>query len=110
VTQRRDPAVCRAILHQHHADHRAADALLAMLAAARRGLHIARRLQRQARHRVAKRIVVTPAQLLVEVLDREVRVFLFVETSHPLQFALQRMAVRNTPEPLVPQALDTLGS
>ena len=50
-----------------------------------------------------------PAQFLVEVFDREVRVFLFVETTHPVQFALRRTPVGNPPEPSVTQAFDTLG-
>jgi hypothetical protein len=79
----------RAVLHQHHGNHQPADALLATLAAARRGLHISRRLQRKARHRVAKSIIVPPAQFLVEVFDREVRVSLLVETSHQVQFAFR---------------------
>ena len=109
VTQRRDPAVRRAILHQHHANHRAADPLLAMFAASGRGLHIARPLQRQARDRVAQGVVVMAAQFLVKVFDREVLVSLVIQTPHPGQFALRRPAVRNTAEPFVAQTVDTFG-
>ena len=49
-----------------------------------------------------------PAQVLVDEFDREVRVFLLVETPHPVQFALRRTPVRSTPKPLVAQALNTL--
>ena len=45
----------------------------------------------------------------MDVFDREVREFFLVQPPHPVQFALRRTAVRNTPEPLVPETINPLG-
>src|ERR1019366_7852969 len=57
----------------------------------------------------AQGVVVMPAQFFVEVFDREVLVFLVVQTPHPVQFALRRTPVRDTAEPFVAQTVDTFG-
>jgi hypothetical protein len=43
-------------------------------------------LQRQFRHRVAEHVIVPLHQLLVKVLDREVRALITAQTKHPFQF------------------------
>ena len=49
------------------------------------------------------------AQLLVEVFDREIRIFLAVKTAHPLQFALRRPTVRDPAKTFVAQAVNAFG-
>ena len=105
MTQRRDPAMRRAILEQHHPRQRTARPLLAMFAPTGGGLDLARGLQRQPRRRVAQRVVVAPAQVLVEMLHREVGVFLAIETAHAVELALRRAPVRHPAEAPVAQSV-----
>jgi hypothetical protein len=107
VAQRGDPPMRRAVLKQHHPRHRPAWALLAVLATPGRRLHQASRLQRQPGDRVAQRIAMPFAQLLVEVLDGEVGVFLAIQPTHPLQFGLRRAARRDPAKTLVTQTVST---
>ncbi len=91
-----DPDVPRSVLMQHHSAHRPPGPLLAMRRALLRRLHQPGPLQAQLRHRVAQLVAVTLGQLLVEMLDREVGVFVAIEPEHPLQLLLWRPPRRRT--------------
>jgi hypothetical protein len=108
VPQCADPAMPRTILEQQHSRQRTALTLPPMLAASLRRPHQARRLQRQPRHRVAQPVAVPLAQLLVEVLHREVRILLAIQPAHPRQLALRRTTVRDTTQTPVPQPVNPL--
>jgi hypothetical protein len=93
-------------LQQQHSRYRPALTLPPMLAATPGRRHQTHRLQRQTRHRAAQQVVVPPAQLLMEVLHREVGIFVAIQPAHPRKLALRRAAMRDTTEPLVPQSVD----
>src|SRR5271165_2680855 len=52
------------------------------------------------RHRVAERVIMPLLHLLVEVLDREVRVLVPVKPEHPLQLLLWRTPRRRSAAPI----------
>ena len=85
-----DPGVARPVLVQQHARQRPAWTLLAVRRTLRRLPHQARRVQGELRHGVAQHIAMPLLQLLVEVLHREVRVFVPEQPQHPLQLFLRR--------------------
>src|SRR5208283_435734 len=91
-----DPDVPRSVLMQHHSAHRPPGPLLAVRRALLRRLRQPGPLQAQLRHRVAQLVAVALGQLLVEMLDREVGVFVAIEPEHPLQLLLWRPPRRRT--------------
>lgn len=48
-------------------------------------------------------------QFLVEVLRREVGIFLTIQPTRPLQFALRRPAMRDTAKTFVAKTIDAFG-
>jgi hypothetical protein len=75
---------------QQHSHHPTPRPLLAVRRALRRRLHQAGAMQMQLGHRVAQRVVVPLAQLLVEMLHREAAVEVAIQTQHPLDLGHRR--------------------
>ena len=81
---------------QHHSRHRTPRPLLAMRRALRRRLHQTGAMQVQLGHRVAQRVVVPLAQMLVEMLHREAAIDVAVKPQHPLDLGHRRTAQRRS--------------
>jgi hypothetical protein len=79
---------------QHHSHHRTPRPLLAVPRPRLRRHHQTRPMQMQLGHRVAQRVVVPLAQLLVEVLHREAAVDVAIQAQHPLDLRHRRAARR----------------